>query len=881
MEKLGLNEIRKKYLDFFEEKGHLKMNSFSLIPENDNSLLLINSGMAPLKSFFIGQQIPPRKRVTTCQKCIRTGDIENVGKTARHGTFFEMLGNFSFGDYFKNEAISWAWEFCTNVLNLSKERLYVSIYNEDNETFKIWNEKMNIPKDKIVLLGKKDNFWEHGTGPCGPCTEIYYDKGEQYGCKQENCAVGCDCDRYMEIWNLVFTQFNREEDGTYSNLKNPNIDTGMGLERITTVMQGVNSIFEIDTIKKIRDNICNLANTVYGKDAKKDISIRIITDHIRSVTFMTADGVLPSNEGRGYVLRRLLRRAVRHGQILGIKNLFLANLSKVVADVSKDAYPELIEKQDYIYKILTVEEERFNDTIEQGLELLKIKINEIKKINGKKVLNGLDCFKLYDTYGFPIDLMKEILEEEDIAVDEEQFLKEMDKQKNRARNLREESNYMGAKATIFNKLAPNMSSEFCGYDNLLFKQSTVLAIIANEDIKETLKENCEVAVILDKTPFYAEMGGQTGDKGLIINENLVIEVNDCVNFGGNKIIHKGFLKKGEIKVGQKVDVIVNEDSRVSTARNHTATHILHKVLKDVLGGHIEQAGSLVSESKLRFDFTHFEPISNEVLLKIEQLVNKYILSNFDVDIKEMKIEDAKKIGATALFGEKYGDVVRVVNIGDYSIELCGGTHLKNSSQIGSFKIISENGVSAGVRRIEAVTGFYALDYYNKQSDILNQVKSILKANSSNILLKVNSTIEDNKKLLRQIESLKSKLSTSLIDEFLNQKEIFSNISVIIKKVESMDMNSLRLLVDKTKEKLTDYVIILVNEYNDKVNIVSACSESAIKKALKAGDIVKIAANVCGGGGGGRSDMAQAGGKDVLKIEQALNETLNYVKSVLN
>lgn len=876
MKNLGVNEIRKKYLDFFQQKGHLKMNSFSLVPQNDKSLLLINSGMAPLKPYFTGQQIPPNKRVTTCQKCIRTGDIENVGKTARHGTFFEMLGNFSFGDYFKEEAIPWAWEFFTKVLELPEDRLYVSIYQDDDEAFDIWNKKVGIPKEKIVRLGKEDNFWEHGTGPCGPCSEIYFDKGEQYGCNSPDCFVGCDCDRYMEIWNLVFTQFNKEEDGTYSNLANPNIDTGMGLERIATVMQGVNSIFDVDTVKSIRDKVCTLANVKYGEDSKKDISIRVITDHIRSVTFMTADGVLPSNEGRGYVLRRLLRRAARHGKILGINDLFLANLSKIVIETSKDAYTELEEKKDYIYKILTVEEERFYQTIDTGMELLKQKINELKSTNST-TLKGEDAFKLYDTYGFPFDLMKEILEEENMSIDEDGFLKEMENQKNKARSAREEDNYMGAEETIFHKLDPAMTSTFLGYDNNVVTDAKVLAIVCNDAIVDIAKEQDKIVIVTDKTPFYAEMGGQVGDKGTITTDNAQIEITDCTNFGGNKILHHGIVKKGQIKTNDTVCLTIDEDERISIARNHTATHILHKALKEILGNHVEQAGSLVSKQRLRFDFTHFEAITKDDLLKIEKAVNTHILKGLDVCVKETDIETAKKEGATALFGEKYGDVVRVINIGGYSIELCGGTHLKNSAQIGSFKIVSETGVAAGVRRIEAVTGFGALDFYDQRENIINEICENLKANPKNVIAKSSSIMEENKKLLKEIESLKSKLSSGLLDEILAKKQNINGIDLLVAKVNNMDMDTLRNMGDKLKEKLEQYVILLASNNNDKVNFISMCSDDAIKANIKAGDIVKNAATICGGGGGGRPNMAQAGGKDPSKIDEAINATLDFVK----
>ncbi|MFI3230452.1 MAG: alanine--tRNA ligase [bacterium] len=879
MKYLGVNEIRSKYLIFFQNKEHLKADSFSLVPQNDKSLLLINSGMAPLKPYFTGQQVPPSKKMTTCQKCIRTGDIENVGKTARHGTFFEMLGNFSFGDYFKEEAIAWAWEFFIDVMELPEEKLFASVYEEDDEAFKIWEEKVGLDKSKIVKLGKADNFWEHGVGPCGPCSEIYFDKGKEYGCDDPNCFVGCDCDRYMEIWNLVFTQFSREEDGTYSDLANPNIDTGMGLERLATVMQGVNSIFDVDTIKAIRDKVCELGGVKYEDDYKTDISIRVITDHIRAITFMTADGVLPSNEGRGYVLRRLLRRAVRHGKILNINDLFLADLSKIVITTSKDAYSELAEKEDYIYKILTVEEERFHSTIDNGLVLLKDKIQELRD-NALDTLKGQDAFKLYDTYGFPLDLMKEILEEENLEIDEEEFLKEMENQKNKARSAREEDTYMGAEETIFNKLEPTMSSEFDGYDKISLESEVQAIVFDNQIVNAVAEENAKVYIITTKTPFYAEMGGQAGDTGLIKNANCVIEIEDCINFGGNKIIHQGVLKSGVIEVGDRVELEVDEQKRLDVCRNHTATHMLHKALKEVLGNHVQQAGSLVTKNRLRFDLTHFEPMTQKELLEVEKIVNYEILKAHDVVIKEMSIEDARKEGAMALFGEKYGDVVRVVNIGGYSIELCGGTHVKNSAQIGSFKIISESGVAAGVRRIEAVAGVSALEFYKQREELILKVCENLKSDPKNLLTKVIATLDDNKKLLKEIEGLKNKLSTGILDEILAEKQEVNNMQVVLYKVSNMDMDSLRNLGDKIKDKLDNYIILLAsdNKEEGKVNFITMCSEEAIKLGHKAGDLVKMVATTCGGGGGGRPNMAQAGGKNPEKIEEAFELVMQKIKN---
>ncbi len=880
MEKFGLNEIREKYLTFFESKEHLRMNSFSLVPNNDKSLLLINSGMAPLKSYFTGQQIPPKKRVTTCQKCIRTGDIENVGKTARHGTFFEMLGNFSFGDYFKNEVIPWAWEFFTEVLKIPEEKLYVSVYQDDDEAFEIWNKKVGIPENKIFRMGKEDNFWEHGVGPCGPCSEIYYDKGEEYGCGKPDCTVGCDCDRYMEVWNLVFTQFNKEENGGYSNLANPNIDTGMGLERLATVLQNVNSIFDVDTIKAIRDAVCKIAGVEYNKNYKTDVSIRVITDHIRSVTFMVADGVLASNEGRGYVLRRLLRRAARHGKLLGINRKFLSDLCKVVIENSKGAYPELEEKKDYIYKIITVEEERFYETINQGMEIIRQKIDEIKAEGKKEFFSGSESFKLYDTYGFPIDLLKEILEEEGIGVDEEGFLKEMEAQKNRARAAREENTYMGAEETVFHKLPTDMKSEFVGYDNLDRDECKILALVAEGIISEKVSEGQNVTVISDKTPFYAEMGGQAGDKGIIKNDGCEIEVTDCTKFGGNKILHTGIVKSGELKVGDSARFSVDKDKRIATARNHTTTHILQKALREVLGNHIEQAGSLVSASRLRFDFTHFEAVCKEDLIKIEKIVNSKILDSIDVTVEELPIEEAKKKGAMALFGEKYGDIVRVVSVGDYSVEFCGGTHLNNSSQAGSFKILSECGVAAGVRRIEAVTGYGVLNVYEENDMIMNRVKEVLKIGGKNIMNKINSLIDENKSLSKELEQLKSKMSMGYIDEFIRNKEDVNGISVVCSKISGMEMNDLRNMGDKIKDKLQSGIVVLASPLEDKVSFIVMVTDDVVKKGAKAGDIVKAAAAAAGGGGGGRPNMAQAGGKNPAKTDEALGEAMKVIKEVL-
>lgn len=869
MKKYGLNELRKMYLDFFESKGHLKMDSFPLVPKNDKSLLLINAGMAPLKPYFTGQEVPPKNRVTTCQKCIRTGDIENVGKTARHGTFFEMLGNFSFGDYFKEEAIVWAWEFFTEVLEIPKERLYISVYLEDDEAEKIWNEKANVPLDKIFRMGKEDNFWEHGAGPCGPCSEIYYDRGEEFGCDSPECKVGCDCDRYVEVWNLVFTQFEKTDDGKYLDLPNPNIDTGMGLERLAVMMQDVDSIFDVDTIKAIRDAVCKIANIKYKEDANKDVSIRLITDHVRSVTFMTSDGILPSNEGRGYVLRRLLRRAARHGKLLGVEDKFLAKLSKVVIETSKDAYPELSEKEDYILKILTVEEDRFSETIDQGLSILKDYIDDLKKDN-KNILDGVKAFKLYDTYGFPLDLTKEILNEAGMSLDEEQFNKEMDEQRERARAAREETNYMGSKETIYNQLEPDIANSFVGYDNLEHK-SEVVAITTEDAIVERATEGAKVSIFVKDTPFYATSGGQSADNGVVVTENGEILIEDVIKVIGNNIAHIGTVVKGSISKGEEATLKVDKMNRKATAKNHSATHLLQKALKKVVGNHVEQAGSNVNPDRLRFDFTHFEALTKDEIELIEKEVNEVIMQGLPINSKIMSLDEAKHIGAMALFGEKYGNEVRVIDMDGYSIELCGGTHLDNTSEAGMFKIISETGVAAGVRRIEALTAEGAINYYKNLENLVNEVAIKLKADTSQLLNKVDNFLNDYKKLQQENDKLKAKLESGTVDELLRDVEVetVDGVDIVALYVEDVDMDGLRSLSDKFIEKLNDGVAILVTDYNNKVSLVVNASKGAVKKGAHAGNIIKVAAKTVGGGGGGRPNMAQAGGKIIAKMEDAL------------
>lgn len=869
MKKYGLNELRKMYLEFFESKEHLKMSSFPLVPKNDNSLLLINAGMTPLKPYFTGQEVPPRKRVTTCQKCIRTGDIENVGKTQRHGTFFEMLGNFSFGDYFKEEAIKWGWEFVTEVLGLPEDRLYVSVYLEDDEAEKIWHEQIGLPLERIIRLGKEDNFWEHGTGPCGPCSEIHFDRGEEYGCNSPDCKVGCDCDRYMEFWNLVFTQFEKTEEGEYISLDFPNIDTGMGLERLALMMQEVDSIFDVDTIKALRDKVCEIANVTYNEDSKKDISIRLITDHIRSVCFMTSDGILPSNEGRGYVLRRLLRRAARHGKLLGINDKFLAKLSETVIEVSKDAYKELEDKKEYICKIISVEEDRFNETIDQGLGILKTYIEELNKEN-KKQLSGERTFKLYDTYGFPIDLTKEILEENGLEVDEEGFNSEMEKQRTRAREARAESNYMGAKETVYNKLDAIIESKFVGYDHLEYV-SDINALTTEEEIVNSLSEGNKGTIFVSETPFYATSGGQAADIGIITTETGKFQVEDVVKVIGNKIGHVGYVIQGSININQQATLSVETNNRKATAKNHSTTHLLQKALRNVLGAHIEQAGSNVTNDKLRFDFTHFEALTNEEIKKVEDEVNSKIMEGLNIVTQEMTIDEAKKVGAMALFGEKYGDKVRVVNMGDYSIELCGGTHLSNTSEAGTFKIVSETGVAAGVRRIEALTSENAISYYKELEELVKKLSKLLKSDSSMVLKKAEQLIQENKQLKQETQKLKAKLSKGAADDLLSNIVEVSNVKLLAAKIDDTDMNGLRNLGDSLKQKINEGVIVLITSSEGKVSLVVMATDEAIKKGAHAGNLIREVASVVGGGGGGRPNMAQAGGKNPEKIAEALEK----------
>lgn len=883
MKKYGVNELRKMYLDFFESKDHLKKGSYSLIPQNDNSSLLIMAGMAPLKPYFTGQEIPPKRRMTTCQKCIRTVDIENVGKTARHLTFFEMLGNFSFGDYFKKEAIHWSWEFLTEVIGLEADRLYPSIYYEDDEAFQIWNEEIGIPADKITRFyrdedGNCDNFWEHGAGPCGPSSEIYYDRGIEYGCGKPDCKVGCDCDRYMEVWNNVFTQFDGDGKGNYTELSQKNIDTGMGLERLAVIVQNVDSVFDIDTMKAIRDKICQMAHAEYNSDKKKDISIRLITDHIRSVTFMISDGIMPSNEGRGYVLRRLIRRAARHGRLLGIQGTFLHDLSNTVIEESKDGYPELEEKKSFIFKVLSEEENKFNKTIDQGLSILNQQMEVMKSAN-QQMLSGEEAFKLYDTYGFPLDLTQEILEEKGYRLDEAGFEECMNRQREMARKARKVTNYMGADVTVYESLDPALTSTFVGYHTLK-TASNITAITTETEVMQALSQGDTGTIITEETPFYATMGGQEGDNGVITADGNVFVVKDTAKLLGGKIAHIGYVEKGIFEVGQRVTLEVNSTQRASTCKNHSATHLLQKALRLVLGEHVEQAGSLVTKDRLRFDFTHFSAMTKEEIQKVEAIVNEQIGQAMDIITKEMSLEDAKKTGAMALFSEKYDDLVRVVSMGDFSVELCGGTHVSNTSQISMFKIVSESGVAAGVRRIEALTGTGVLSYYETLNNCLQNACKAAKAEPEQLTKKIEALQEEIKALQGENASLKSKAASSSLGDVMSQVEEINGIKVLAVKVEDTDMNGLRDLGDQLKNKLQEAILLLASSQEGKVSLVSMATKGAMEKGGHAGNLIKEVASLVGGGGGGRPNMAQAGGKNPAGIDHALAKAKEVMQAQL-
>ncbi len=871
----GVNDLRRAYLQFFESKDHLCMKSFSLVPHNDNSLLLINAGMAPLKPYFTGQEVPPRRRVTTCQKCVRTGDIENVGKTARHLTFFEMLGNFSFGDYFKHEAIAWSWEFLTQVLELDPNRLYPSIYGEDDEAFDIWTKEIGVAPDRITRFyrdpetGECDNFWEHGAGPCGPCSEIYYDRGEKYGCGKPDCKVGCDCDRYMEVWNNVFTQFNGDGHGGYEELENKNIDTGMGLERLAVVMQDVDSVFDIDTMKAIRDKVCQLSGKQYQVDALDDVSIRLITDHIRSSTFLISDGVMPSNEGRGYVLRRIIRRAARHGRMLGIDGTFLAQISQVVIDSSKDGYPELEEKQDFILKVLTQEEEKFAKTIDQGLAILS-EMEEKMVTAGSKELSGEDTFKLYDTYGFPVDLTAEILEEKGFGYDEAGFKACMEQQRAKARGARKETNYMGADANVYNDIDSPIVTTFDGYDKL--ELSDTIAFVTTEDeLVEALTEGDKGSIIVATTPFYATMGGQQGDKGVITTAEGKFVVEDTVKVVGNRVAHIGYVAEGVIKAGDEAKLLVDAKLRGKTCKNHSATHLLQKALREVLGTHVEQAGSFQDTERTRFDFSHFEAMTADEIKQVEAIVNEKIAEAIDVVTDVMTVDEARKTGAMALFGEKYGEKVRVVSMGDFSKEFCGGTHVNNTADIAAFKILSESGVAAGVRRIEALTGDNVLKYYENLEAELNAAAKAAKTSPASLSDKIAQMQEEIKALKSENDSLKSKAAKDAMGDVMDAVEEVCGVKLLATSVPGVDMNGLRDLGDDLKNKLGEGVIVLASDCDGKVNLVVMATESALSKGAHAGNLIKAIAPKVGGGGGGRPNMAQAGGKNPAGIADALAE----------
>ncbi|OFI05420.1 alanine--tRNA ligase [Clostridium acetireducens DSM 10703] len=869
MKNLGLNQIREEYLNFFKQKDHLILPSFSLVPKNDKSLLLINAGMAPLKPYFTGMQTPPKKRVATCQKCIRTGDIENVGKTSRHGTFFEMLGNFSFGDYFKKEAIPWAWEFVTKILEFPKDKLYVTIYLDDDEAYDIWIKSTDIDPSRIFRLGKEDNFWEHGQGPCGPCTEIHYDRGEGKISSAEEFVKASDEDRVIEFWNLVFTQFDKDENDNYNKLANPNIDTGMGLERMATIIQGVDSIFEVDTIKAILNKVSEISGIKYKENHEKDVSLRIITDHIRSITFMISDGMLPSNEGRGYVLRRLLRRAARHGKLLGVNGTFLYKITNVVIENSYESYPELKEKENYIKKIIKLEEERFSETIDAGMQILNGYIEELQK-NNSKVLSGEKAFKLYDTYGFPLELTEEILEEKKIKVDIEDFNEEMENQRQTARAAREETNYMGMEDTLVNRIPLEIETVFNGYNNIELK-SVIKVIIKDEKFVSSLEKDEEGIVVTEETPFYAEMGGQIGDKGLIYNDNFKAYVKDCKKNVSGKIIHFVKVLEGKINLQDKVTLKIDSVKREKIKKNHTATHMLHEALREVLGDHVHQSGSYVDEERLRFDFSHFEPVSEEELKKVENIINENVLKLIDVKTNIMDVKEALNSGAMALFDDKYKDKVRIVCVGDFSKELCGGTHVNNSGEIGLFKIVSETGVAAGIRRIEALTGINAIKFMEEKDILLKQICNTLKCSEREVLSKLNSQIKDLKNKDKEISVLKAKLASNSEDDLLSNVEEIKGVKLVTGVLENVDANSLRDLSDKIKNKISEGLVVLASKNKEKVLFVAMASKEAVKKGVHCGKVIKEIAKVAGGGGGGRPDMAQAGGKFPEKADEAISK----------
>lgn len=873
MSYMGLQEIKEKYLSFFQSKQHLRLPSFSLVPQNDKSLLLISAGMAPLKPYFTGQEKPPCRRITTCQKCIRTPDIERVGKTARHGTFFEMLGNFSFGDYFKHEAIAWAWEFATEVMGLQPERLYPTVYEEDDEAFEIWNKEIGVSADHICRFGKEDNFWEIGVGPCGPCSELLYDRGPERGCGKPDCKPGCDCDRYVEFWNLVFTQFYRDEDGNYTPLEQKNIDTGMGLERLAVIMQEVDNIFEVDTIRRVLEKVCEIAGKKYGENEKDDVSIRIITDHARSTTFMVSDGITAANEGRGYVLKRLLRRAARHGKLLGIEGKFLTEVVKTVIEENYVSYPELKEKEDYILHIIETEEERFYNTIDQGLEILKQYIEEAKLCGN--ILAGDKAFKLYDTYGFPIDLTQEITDEAGISIDTKGFEALMLEQKERARSARAQTDYMGyddSALTFLNNISEPTS--FIGYTEAATDDATVIAVLNEDGFANAGMQAC---IVLDKTPFYGESGGQTGDTGIISCADMEFEVSDVVKLAG-KFVHKGIVRSGSIKAGDRVHAEINVERRAATARNHTATHLLQAALRSVLGTHVEQSGSFVCDKYLRFDFSHFTAMTTDELLQVEKLVNEAILKNMQVTTETMAIDDAKKLGAMALFGEKYGDTVRVVRAGDFSTELCGGTHVNATGCIGLFKIMSESGVAAGVRRIEAITGMNSYEYLMARDTIISNTAAELRSNESNIIKKITALQTELKETKKALEEARMSKQATSFDDLIAATKKLGNISFTAGVLDGADMNILRKNCDKIRDKIKCGVAVLVSECESKLLIVAAATDDAVANGINCSDIIKACAKTAGGNGGGRPNMAQASCPDISKKNDIIATAENIIKA---
>ena len=882
----GLNELREMFLSFFETKGHLRLPSFSLIPQNDASLLLINSGMAPMKPFFTGEQEPPRHRVTTCQKCIRTGDIENIGKTARHGTYFEMLGNFSFGDYFKKEAIHWAWEFLTSKewVGLDPSRLYPSVFagNEttpaDDEAFRIWHEEIGIPADRIFKFGKADNFWEHGSGPCGPCSEIYYDRGEQWGCGKPGCTVGCDCDRYIEVWNVVFSQFDNDGEGHYTELKQKNIDTGMGLERLACVCQGVPSLFDVDTVMNITSKVTELTGASYGQSHATDVSLRVITDHIRSATFMICDGVLPSNEGRGYVLRRLLRRAARHGKLLGVNDPFLYKVCDTVIHENEGHYPELRERQDYITKVIRVEEENFAKTIDGGLRIFNDMLAE-HKAKGEQTFSGSDAFKLYDTYGFPIDLTLEMVEEQGMKLDEEEFHKQMDEQRQRARKAREALGDLGWAGVEFGKDVPE--TEFVGYENTSIQGAKVVALVVENEQAEELMPGVEGIVVLDKTPFYAEMGGQVADHGTISADGVCFQVTDVQKNKGGKYMHYGKVTEGVLKVGDTVSAAIDVSRRKAVMRAHSATHLLDKALRTVLGDHVHQAGSLVEEDRLRFDFTHFSAMTAEELAKVSARVNEAVMEGYDIHTDVLPIEEAKKRGAIALFGEKYGDTVRVVDMGEgYSVEFCGGTHLDNTAKVGVFHISSEFSVASGVRRIEATTGRASLEVMNRNQEMLFQAAAAIKAKPGELRDKAVVLMNEVKELRQAVEKFKTREAMGQAERYLFGAHEVGGLKVLTATVAEADAGKLRSMGDFLKDKEPNVVAVLASVAGEKITFLAVCGKEAVAKGVKAGDIIKQVSAIAGGSGGGKPDSAMGGGKDPLMVDNALAMVDNVVSMKL-